>query len=514
MSIELAPEGLDIRFHAGGDDKWFADAAIVPIWEDEKILETCPKLLEAAPFLEIAPAMRDVHGKSGELVVVYGHPDLPYSRVIFVGMGKDRTGRDNAMEVVRRAVAQGIHKIRTMDLKSAHIPYFTLERLGNSLRVLEECVYAAVVSNHNNGLRKRMSVDKLLPRLAWLAIGFCEKFVPEDAREAVRRGERAALATTLARDFGNLPGNILYPASYAGRACELAKVYGIKYEVLDEKELERQGFNAHLAVGRGGANPPRLVVLDYAPMGHEDEPPLVYVGKGITFDSGGISIKPAANMHAMKSDMTGSATVLAALLSIAEEGIPRRVVGIMPLAENMPDGNAVRPGDIVFGYSGDSIEIVNTDAEGRLVLCDALAYAIDRFKPRYVIDIATLTGAIMVALGDEVAGLFCNDDAMSERILSAGHSAGEEFWRMPLVASYRKKLDSPVADICHAASGRAGGSITAALFLQHFVKKGVKWAHLDIAGVDWNDKASIGCDKGSTGFGARTLVEIARGGLE
>lgn len=514
MSTNTAPQGLDIRFHAGGDEKWSADVAIIPVWEDEKILETCPKLLEAAPFLEIAPAMRDVRGKSGELVVVYGHPDLPYSRVLFIGMGKDKSGRENAMDVVRKAVAQGVRKARAMGLKSAHIPYFTLERLGNPLRVLEECVYAAVVSNHRNGILKKKSADKLTSRLEWLAIGFYDNFVPDDAREAARRGERAGLATTLARDLGNLPANVLFPAAYAERASELAKEHGLKCEVLDEKELERQGFNAHLAVGKGGANPPRLVVLEYAPKGHEDDAPIVYVGKGITFDTGGISLKPAANMHAMKTDMTGSAAVLAALLTIADEGLPRRVVGVLPLAENMPDGNAVRPGDIVTGYSGDTIEIVNTDAEGRLVLCDAIAYAIERFNPKYVIDIATLTGAIMVALGDEMAGLFCNDDAMSERILSASHCAGEEFWRMPLKTSYRKKLDSPAADICHSASGRAGGSITAALFLKHFVKQGVSWAHLDIASVDWLDKATMACDKGSTGFGARTLLEIARGGLE
>ena len=514
MITNTCPHGLDIRFHAGGDGKWSADAAIIPIWENEKILETCPKLLEAAPFLEIAPAMRDVRGKGGEIVVVYGHPDLPYSRVLFVGMGKDRTGRDNAMDIVRKAVAQGVRKARGMGLVSAHLPWFTLERLGNPLRVLEECVYAAVVANHRNGVLKKKSADKLVPGLEWLAIGFYEDYVPDDAREAARRGERAGLATTLARDLCNLPANVLYPAAYAEQIGVLAEAHGLKCEVLDERELERQGFNAHLAVGRGGANPPRLVVLEHAPAGHEDEAPLVYVGKGITFDTGGISLKPVANMHAMKTDMTGSAAVLAALLIMADEGLPRRVVGVLPLAENMPDGNAMRPGDIVTGYSGDTIEIVNTDAEGRLVLCDALAYAIERFNPKHVIDIATLTGSIAVALGDEMAGLFCNDDAMGERILGASHCAGEDFWRMPLKQGYRKKLDSSVADICHSASGRAGGAITAALFLKHFVRKGVSWAHLDIASVDWLDKATAFCDKGATGFGARTLLEIARGGLE
>ncbi len=503
---------MEIYFHAGGEDKWTADIALVPIWQDEKILETCPDLAEAAPFLQIAPGMRDVSGHSGEIRKVYSQKDQPTTRVLNIGHGEQCLESDTAMDVVREGFARGLARVRAMRLESVHIPFFSLSRLGSELRVLEEAVYACCLANYSSRQFRRTTRDKILPAVEWLGVGFRDEYVPDAARTAARRGERAAEAVILARTFAMAPGNVIYPESFAEKARLLAGENKLKCTVLDEKELEAHGFGAHIAVGQGGAHPPRLVVLEYAPRGHEDEKPIVFVGKGITFDSGGISLKPGAKMHTMKSDMTGAAATLASLIALADEGAPHRVIGVMALAENMPDGNAVRPGDVVTGLSGDSIEIINTDAEGRLVLCDALAWVQQQWDVRAIIDVATLTGACSVALGDEVAGLFCNNDALAGTVLSAGHCAGEHYWRLPLWKGYRKKLKSPVADICHTATSREGGAITAALYLEHFIRSGTPWAHLDIAGVDWCGKDTTMCPEGSTGFAARTLLEIGRGG--
>ncbi len=283
--------------------------------------------------------------------------------------------------------------------------------------------------------------------------------------------------------------------------------------MLDEEALAAEGMGALLAVGQGSARPPRLVALEHAPKGHEQDKPLILVGKGITFDSGGISLKPAANMQQMKCDMTGAAAVLAAIAALAEEDAPRRVIGLLACAENMPGGTATRPGDVVRAASGDTVEITNTDAEGRLALCDALAYAQKQWTPAAIIDMATLTGACAVALGTELAGLFCDDEDLAERISAAGGVGGENYWRLPLWQPYAEQLKSEVADICHTGP-REGGAINAALFLRHFVREGVRWAHLDIAGVDWNAKKTPLCPVGASGFGARTLLELARGGVQ
>lgn len=505
---------MELFFHAGGEDKWTAGVALVPIWEDEQILKTCADLAEAAPFLEIAPGMRDVSGRRGEICVVYGHKDLPYSRVMFIGMGKK--GQDNAMDLVRTAFAKGVAKARALHLESAHIPFYSLKRLGDELGasdldVLQEAVYAACLANSTRSQFKKKTKDGLTPELKWLGIGFREEFVPDEARTAARRGERAADCVLLARSLAMAPGNVMYPETFAEKAASLACDNRLSITVLDEKDLESKGFGAHLAVGRGGAHPPRLVVLEYAPKGHEEEKPLVFVGKGITFDSGGLCLKPVPKMHTMKSDMTGACAALASVLALAEEEVQQRVIAVMALAENMPDGNAVRPGDVVEGLSGDTIEIINTDAEGRLVLCDALAYVQQCWEPKAVIDVATLTGACAVALGDQVAGVFSNRDELAKKVISAGGKAGEYLWRLPLWKGYKSKLKSPTADICHTGSSREGGAIVAALFLEHFIKDDTPWAHLDIAGVDWSDKDTALCSEGCTGFAARTLLELGRG---
>jgi len=329
---------------------------------------------------------------------------------------------------------------------------------------------------------------------------------PAAARKAFVEAEAVAAGVVLARDLVNEPANILGPVEFAARLGELAGL-GVKVEVLTEKEMKKLGMGALLGVAQGSVRPPRLVVMQWK--GNKGRSaPVAVIGKGVVFDTGGISIKPAAGMEDMKGDMGGAAAVAGLMRALAGRKAATHVVGIVGLVENMPDGNAQRPGDIVTAMSGQTIEVLNTDAEGRLVLADALWYCNDRFKPRLMIDLATLTGAIMVALGQTYAGLFANDDELSARLTAAGEATGEKVWRMPLAADYDKMIDSKTADIKNIG-GRNAGAITAAQFLKRFVKD-TPWAHLDIAGVAMGSPASEVNQSWGSGWGVRLLDRLVR----
>ena len=307
--------------------------------------------------------------------------------------------------------------------------------------------------------------------------------------------QAAAIATgmKLTRDLANTPGNVCNPEYLAEQARQLAASFDrLQTTVLNEKDMEELGMGALLAVARGSANPPRLIVMEYTGPGAEGREPDVLVGKGITFDSGGISLKPGEAMDEMKYDMGGAASVFGTLRALAEMDAPVHVIGIIAAAENMPDGNATRPGDIVRTLSGQTVEILNTDAEGRLVLCDALTYA-QRYNPRSIVDIATLTGACIIALGHVATGLLANDDGLAAELLEASREAADKAWQLPLWDDYQEQLKSPFADMANIG-GRPAGTITAACFLSRFVRD-QKWAHLDIAGTAWRS----GKDKGATG---------------
>jgi len=307
----------------------------------------------------------------------------------------------------------------------------------------------------------------------------------------------------LARTLVTEPANIVYPETFVERVRAALHGTGVEIDVLDEKAMAKLGMGALLGVAQGSVRPPRLLVMRWNG-GTAGAKPVVFVGKGITFDTGGISIKPALGMEAMKWDMGGAAAVAGLIKAAATREAKVNVVGICALAENMPDGNAQRPGDIVTSMSGQTIEVINTDAEGRLVLADALTWAQREFRPEIVVDLATLTGAMIISLGHEHGGLFSNDDGLAERLTAAGKASGDLLWRLPMGEAYNKIMDSPVADMKNSAS-REGGSITAACFLERFVEEGVKWAHLDIAGMVWSDKASHLYDKGATGYGVALL---------
>ena len=336
---------------------------------------------------------------------------------------------------------------------------------------------------------------------------------PTAARAAFAPLSAVADGVAFTRDLVSEPPNILHPEEFADRVVAMSTPLGLDVEVLDEGAMEALGMGSLLAVGRGSERASRLVVIRWNGAESADAQPIAFVGKGVTFDTGGISLKSSDGMEDMKFDMGGAGAVAGLMVALAGRKAPVNAIGVLGLVENMPDGAAMRPGDVLTSMSGQTIEVLNTDAEGRLVLADALWYCQDRFKPRFMVDLATLTGAVIVSLGNDFAGLFTNDDALSEGLLEASKAEGEPLWRLPLPPAYDKLIDSPIADMKNIG-GRAGGAITAALFLQRFTNE-TPWAHLDIAATAWRKGPGAPTyPEGATGFGVRLLDRWVRDGLE
>lgn len=337
----------------------------------------------------------------------------------------------------------------------------------------------------------------------------CDKTA--EAKKEFRDYEILAQNTFFVRDLVSEPSNVLNPESYA-EICKGLKKSGLEVEILGEKEMTKLGMNALLGVGQGSRKESKLVVLKWNG-GKKGEKPLAFVGKGVTFDTGGISIKPSNNMEDMKTDMGGSAVVVGLLKNLAERKAKVNAVGVVGLVENMPDGNAQRPGDVVESMSGQTIEIINTDAEGRLVLADALHYTNTKFEPKFIVDLATLTGAVIVCLADVHAGLFANDEKLAQKLLKSGEKTDETLWRLPISKEYDEMINSDIADMKNVGSGRGAGSTTAAQFLQRFTGK-TPWAHLDIAGVAWKGKGNPTAIKGASGFGLALLNRFVKDNYE
>lgn len=418
-------------------------------------------------------------------------------RLILVGIGN---GDDAAYEkagagVTARLIISGAASVY-VDLASATAEGAARFALGATLRGWRIDRY-----------RTRLPVNQK-PTLERIAIAGAA-----DGAETVWARLRAvAEGVAFTRELVSEPGNVIYPQSFVDRCAALADA-GITIEVLDEKQMTDLGMGAFVGVGQGSVRPPRLLSMVWKGEGAPEGAPLVLIGKGVTFDTGGISIKPAAGMEDMKWDMGGAGAVAGTMLALAKRKAPVHVVGVCALAENMPDGNAQRPGDIVTTMSGQTVEVINTDAEGRLVLCDTMTWAQRKFKPAMMVDLATLTGAMIISLGKEHGGIFSNDDGLAHSLTSAGLSVGEKLWRFPLGEAYDKLIDSPIADMKNVGP-RDGGSITAAQFLQRYVEPGVKWAHLDIAGMVWSDKDGATWAKGATGYGVRLLEAFVSGQQE
>jgi leucyl aminopeptidase len=440
-------------------------------------------------------------GKREDLLPLAGLPGVP-GRVVLIGLGDAAT--------VDAAALQRLGGVLAAHFGQTGVETAAIRIDGLSGKAPAPAAAAAEIAM-GASLRfwrfdKYRTTEKpeAKPALARLTVMTDE---PAAARRLFARADKVAEGVFFAREVVSEPANILYPESFAERLTSLADA-GVEVEVLDEKKLKKLGFGALLGVGQGSVRESRVVVMRWH--GHpkgDAEAPLAVIGKGVTFDTGGISIKPAQGMEEMKWDMAGAGVVGGLMKALAGRKAKANVVGVVGLVENMPSGSAQRPGDIVKSLSGQTIEVLNTDAEGRLVLADALWYAQDRFKPRAMIDLATLTGAIIVALGGEHAGMFANDDALAEALLAAGRATGELLWRMPLADAYDRDIDGDAADVKNIAGHRFAGSIVGAQFLQRFVNK-VPWAHLDIAGVAWSKKDAPLVPKGGTGFGVRLLDRL------
>jgi leucyl aminopeptidase len=441
----------------------------------------------------------DFAGRLGETAVLYP-PGLRARRLVLVGLGPPA---ELDLQAVRVAAAAAVRRARDLGAATVASVVHGAGRGGLPLGAAAQAVAEAAALGHYRfdayrSARPRGEVRRF------------EVVAAPDAplaevRDAVARGAEWARGTCLARDLANTPGQDLVPDGLAERALEIGKAAGASVQVLGVAEMEKLGMGALLAVGRGSVNPPRFVVLDSAPQGARST--VVLVGKGVTFDTGGISIKPRENMHKMKYDMSGAAAVLGVFSALRTVAPPGRVVGLLAVAENMPGGRAMKPGDVLRTLDGTTVEVTNTDAEGRLVLADALAYA-RRFEPSAVVDLATLTGAVSIALGFLAAGLFASASALAAELRAAGEATGERVWELPLWKDYEQELRSDVADLVNSGA-REGGAILGATFLKRFAA-GMRWAHLDIASTAWAPADRPHQPRGATGFGVRLLLEWLR----
>ena len=462
---------------------------VVAVGEDRKLGAVAKTLDELSGGAISAVLKRgDLAGKVGQSLLLHSLPNLKAERVLLVGTGKDAELGDRPF---RKIVAGLLNTLKGLGGSDAVLALDELVVKGRDsygkTRLLAESLFDGEYSFDR--FKSQKAEPRALKKVTLLTI----KAAQAEVERAVSHARAIASGMALTRDLGNLPPNICHPTYLAEQAKNLGKEHkGLKVEILDEKKIKELGMGAFYAVGQGSDQPPRLIVMSYQGA-KKSEKPYVLVGKGITFDTGGISLKPGAGMDEMKYDMGGAASVFGTLRAVLELKLPVNLVCLLACAENMPSGGACRPGDIVTTMSGQTVEILNTDAEGRLVLCDALTYA-ERFKPQAVIDIATLTGACMVALGSHTTGLMGNNDELIGQLLNAGQLADDRAWQLPLFDEYQEQLDSPFADIANIG-GPKGGAITAGCFLSRFAKQ-YHWAHLDIAGTAWN---SGGKDKGVTG---------------
>jgi len=489
---------MEFIVKSGTPEKQRSGCIVAGVFESRK-LSTVAHQIDEVSGGAISSILRrgDLEGKPGQTLLLHNIPNLPSERVLLIGCGKEKEFNENryrdttakAVSVLKDTGAtEATSYLTELDVKGRDISW----KVRQAVEVTEAALYRfdQLKSKPDNSRRALRRVVLAVPKRSDLGPG----------EQAIREGRAIAEGMKLARDLGNLPGNLCTPAYLAEQAVEIGKQYGLKITVLEKDDMEKLGMGALLSVARGSRQPPKLIVLEYHG-GKEGEPPVALVGKGLTFDAGGISIKPAANMDEMKYDMCGGASVLGAVQAAAELKLPLNIVGIIPSSENLPDGDANKPGDIVTSMSGQTVEVLNTDAEGRLILSDALTYA-ERYKPAVVIDIATLTGACVIALGAHASGLLANNDQLAREILGAGKYTHDRAWQLPLWDEYQKQLDSNFADMANIG-GREAGTITGACFLARYAKN-FKWAHLDIAGTAWK----TGKEKGATGRPVPLLVQF------
>lgn len=483
-----------------------ADTLVIFSLEDNKNeVAEHPWLSKNLPWLKETPWWADFEAKKEQTIVGYSPSGQPFRRIVLVGLGKKEELSQDTLysawaKAFREASEKGSSKVALpfpiLSLFTDDVMWFLRELLFTGFSVCYEYTeFKTKITEPKKQIVEQVVLLEREPDGAVLDVIAYMKYIQG--------------GIVRARNLINAPSNEVTPDRLVKEAKAIAESCDLKCTIIDQQEAESMGMGAFVGVAKGSANPGYVIVLEYCPRGCENEKPLVFVGKGITFDTGGISIKPASGMELMKHDMAGAATVLGAMEAVGTLKPPRRVVGIMPCAENMPDGKAYRPGDILKTLSGQTVEVITTDAEGRLILCDAITYAVKNYSPALIVDLATLTGACIIALGDRVAGILGNNDEAVERIRKVGNSVGEKLWPLPLWDFYAEDIKSDVADFKNVGNRKAG-TIIGGIFLKQFVPKEIPWVHLDIAGPAWAEKPWFQMPKGATAFGFRTIIELVR----
>ncbi len=489
---------MEYTVKSGNPEKQRIGCVVIPIFASRK-LSSSAKIIDKASNGYISNLVRrgEIEGDLGNTLLLHSVENTLCDRVLLVGCGKEKDINVKTFYKINCTMVKTLESSGATEIAS-YLTEISVKRkdiswkIHHSIEAIDECLY-----KFNQLKSKKEETRRPLRKFIFSVNGRGQLMLGE---QAVRQGMAISAGIHLAKDLGNLPGNMCTPDYLAKQAIKLATQHAdMKTSVLEEKDMEKLGMGALLSVSKGSREPGKLITIEYS-AGDKKQAPIVFVGKGVTFDSGGISLKPGAAMDEMKYDMCGAASVIGVLSACADLQLPINIVGIIPTVENMPDGIASRPGDVVTSMSGQTIEILNTDAEGRLILCDALTYA-EKFDPDVVIDIATLTGACIVALGAHPAGLLSNHNPLANDLLSAGQTSGDRCWQLPLWDDYQDQLKSNFADMANIG-GKGAGTITAACFLSRFTKK-YHWAHLDIAGVAWKS----GTHKGATGRPVSLLAQ-------
>jgi leucyl aminopeptidase len=489
---------VEFSIKSGSPEKQRSACVVVGVYETRKLSVPAEIIdLAANQFLSDILRRGDMEGKAGTSLLLHNVPGVEADRVLLVGLGKEKDFREKEYSAAIALAVKQLNQTGGFD-GTIYLTELSVKKRDVNWRIRQAALIVFETLHRSDQLKsKKDEVRRPLRKLT-----FCVSRRSElpGAETALAQGLAVAAGVDFAKDLGNLPGNICTPTYLAEQAVELAKTLDIQVQIMERDEMQKLGMNSLLSVAHGSDQPPKFIVMRYSG-GTDAAKPIVLVGKGVTFDSGGISLKPGAEMDEMKYDMCGAASVLGAFKALAMMKLQLNVVGIIPTVENMPSGGASKPGDIVTSMSGQTIEILNTDAEGRLILCDALTYA-EKLQPECVVDIATLTGACIIALGHVASGLLANNDGLAKELLDAGHQSFDRAWQLPLWDEYDEQLKSNFADMANIG-GRAAGSITAACFLGRFTHK-YPWAHLDIAGTAWRS----GKDKGATGRPVPLLAQF------
>ncbi len=472
-------------------DKIHSELVVVGVFDPRKLSAAATAIDRASGgALQALIRRGDMDGKLGAVRLLYGLPNIAASRVLVIGLGPESEfGVKQFREAVRAAIAYAADTgAKKVSLYADEWALSSKSPKASAWKARQSVIQAADATYRFESMKSKKSAPRALTTVEYAT----SKPVRDPGTDrGVVEGRAISAGMSLARDLGNLPGNVCTPTYLADQAKKLGREWKLDVKVLEQRDIERLGMGSFLAVSRGSRQPPKFIIVTYRGAAKSAKP-VCLVGKGITFDTGGISIKPSGEMDEMKWDMSGAGSVLGTLRAVAEMKLKLNVIGVIPACENMPDGNAIKPGDIVTSMSGQTIEILNTDAEGRLILCDALTY-VERFKPQAVVDIATLTGACIVALGHVASGMYSNQEALAAELTAAGMDSWDRVWHLPLWDDYQDQLKSPFADMANIG-GRPAGSVTAACFLSRFARN-FEWAHLDIAGTAWRS----GANKGSTG---------------